>query len=260
MAKKRASKKFKKETGLKRLIRYLEKGDKLVIKGVRGKPVKNVRHDGKYILEVKRKGKLIGWVNNAKTVTVKHGKKTTKSKVPTPQAFTKSMMARLQHTVQVKNAVGPKVRGREKVKLVSNRRVTSQITTKSRLIRELKENSGSAFNLRFEFGKDEVINGNRIYYKDGDMSDDELKNLVLSNFFTMLGTRNLRISDRLKTGQDGHVVKSKRRLVEKGEIQLEFSSVNGSQWQCERCKTWNALKLKKCKECRAKRVLQDVEQ
>lgn len=247
------SKRFSKSSGPKRLLRYLEKGDKLVIKGARGKPVKKIVAGRKYILEVKRKGKLYGYINNTKkkTITVK-GKKT-KVDAATPQSFTKSMVARLKHTRQVKSPQPNRRSGKQTVKLVSNRRVTSQITTKSRLIREIKENSGSVFNLNMNFGEGEYVDvkdqdgvivlnddgtpkkawtgenitGNRIYYGDDGMSDDELKNLVLSNFFSMVGQRNFRISDRLN--KDGTTMNSKRRLIEVADIHLEFSEIAGGK-------------------------------
>lgn len=189
----------------KRLIRHVSRGDRVRFIGVRGKPVKRVLHTRKYIVEIRRKGKVVGYVNN-----VKKGK-------PERSEFSKSMLARLQYTRRVPLLSEPKKGG--SYAITNKKRVKSQITKK--MLTEIRKNKGTAagFSINLPDGQRFL---SPLVQDAGRLSDSDLRNLITSNFLSTLNSRWFRISPQLKTPV---TTKEKRiKRLEAAQLQLVFAS------------------------------------
>lgn len=167
---------------LKRLIRFLNEGDKLEVIGKRGKKVKRFIPGREYVVRVKRKGKLVGYVNNIK------------NKKPVAKEFSRSMVARLKHSRVASGFSVHTSQSKTRLRISSSRRLKSQISKKA--LREIRANKGKAFSLRIEYGRERAVT-QPVYVGDY-VGDEELENMIVSNFLFTMGQRHHRISPILR--------------------------------------------------------------
>ena len=221
--KKKAKKTPKRANPPKGLIRFLKPGDKLEAVGKRGRPIKRIVSGREYVFRVRRGKSVAGFINR-----VAKGK-------PVPRVFTNSMVARLKHTRTMSgNKVEKITKDRKKYRFSSSRRVVDQVR-RTGILQKIRNRPGEAFALRFRYpGSD--YTGAQIYF-DGKLSDEELENLVVSNFLYTLGQNKFRFSDRLKADPSavydpqskvyvdkntGEVLGKKPRVIDQVQLSLDF--------------------------------------
>lgn len=192
--------KKKKLSPPKRLIRFLHSGEKIRVTNSRGRVVKNIRSNRNYIIEVRRKNKLIGYINN------------TKRGIPIASAFTSSMVARLKHTKREFVKAAPE--SGATFRITNRKRVKYQISNK--MLREIKKNKGKAFGFRVKARNFSLLTP--FVYQDGKMRPQDMRQLIASNLLMTLNQANFRISPLLK----GQKEFKRIRRIEEAKITLNY--------------------------------------
>ena len=190
-----------------RLARSLNEGERLVVLGVRGKPVKRLRPGRKHVLQIRRGNRVLGYVNN-----VKQGK-------PVAAAFTASMISRLIHSKR-KNLQSALKNSKVaySFKLTNKKYIKKQIPKK--VIRLIEDHAGDAFGFTVRIGRtDKYLTP--MVFTDGKMSNDDLTNLITSNFLMTL-RRNLYSMSAKVTDMTQN---QKIRCLDEADIDLIFSNV-----------------------------------
>lgn len=177
-----AKKKPKLKPRYQRLIRFLQKGDTLEAIGKRGKKVKRIVSGREYVMRVKRKGKIFGFINNIK------------NRQPVPKVFSRSMVARLKHSRIATGEPRSVLPSKTRLRISSSRRLKPQIT--QRALREIRSHKGKAFSLKIEYGRDRAVT--HPVFVGHDVDDAALKDMIVSNFLLTMGQRHHRMSPILR--------------------------------------------------------------
>lgn len=201
-------------------MRYIKPGQSLRAIGAKGKPVKHIVRGRKYVLEVRERNRLVGYINNT----------TPRTRKPIAAEFSKGMIARLLYTRSHQVTRSP-IESKRTYKINNKKRLRAQIPKS--LIKEIKKNRGKAFGLRVTI-KDKMSALTPFVIFKGKMREDDLKKLITSNLLLTINSRNLRISPKLIDQEKQKYI----RRVSEGTIQLNFLDV----------------KLKKKKKVKKKRL------
>lgn len=209
-------------TIVRRLIRFLEPGDRVYVRGIRGRQVKRLRSDRKYVIEVKRGGKLKGYVNNLD----REGK-------PVPKAFTMSMLNRIKHTKQERLS-GQSREKSHRFRITNKKRIRSQLPV--RVIREIRKRKGVAFGYSIDIDNARLVTP--FIYQDGKLSEKYLRTTTTAMLLRAINSQNYRMSP-LAEGKSEH---KKIKRMKEAFVTLEFLKLEGP----------TTKKRQRCKKCRRK--------
>lgn len=197
------------------LRRFLKKGETVVIRGIRGKAVKRPRPGRDYIVEVRRNRKIVDYVN-----PVKKG-------VPQARPFTTSMLSRLKNARIQRIKSAPK--SGNTYNLTKKKFIKDQITKK--MIGEIRKNKGKAFNFRIRH-KNQNFMTHSIYFS-GKMSEDSLRNLIVSDLLYTLSREHFRISPK----PENIIDKKKTKRIDTAQLTLQFSEIERGKYNGKRKKS-----------------------
>lgn len=191
--------------------RELKRGERVVVVGIRGKPVKRIVKGRKYVVQIKRGNAVVA------TLNAKHSRGRHRGR-PIPREVSKSAVDRLRFVRSVNSFRRPT--SGERFKITNKKSIKEQITKE--MLKEIRKNKGKAFSIQIE------INGSIFNtiprYMSGDMSNKSLENIITSDLIYQINRENFRISPKPEDITD----KSKITRINQAQLEFQFHNVRKS--------------------------------
>lgn len=190
----------------KKPVRFLRTGQSIRVRGKSGKLVKRLVKGRSYVLEVVEKRKVVGTVNRRD-----------RSGTPQFEEFTQSVINRIRSTRRQRLSERPRPSGT--YRLTGTRFIRDQISDS--LLRKIRRNNGKAFAFKIETGDGETPLLTHSVYFNGRISDEALRNLIVSDLIYTLAKNNFRVSPKL-VDENGEEIEDSPKIKRRKEVQLEL--------------------------------------